>query len=143
MRIALLGLVGVFTAFTALAADDHSSVYKKDVAANVVFKTSTTANGQPIHYNHTDDPEATMLQVEIPAGKETGWHQHPVSGYAYILSGQLTVQLKDGSSSTFGPGQGFAEVISTAHNGKNLGTEPVKLVVVFTGTKSQPFTIKE
>ncbi|QLG86889.1 cupin domain-containing protein [Chitinibacter bivalviorum] len=123
-------------------AEESKEVYKKEVTATVVFKTGTTANGQPILYPTTDAPEATMLHVEIPAGKETGWHKHPVPGYAYVLNGQLTVQLKDGSSNTFRAGQGFAEVENTLHNGKNEGTEPVKLVVVFTGIVGQPFTVK-
>ncbi|WP_028449073.1 MULTISPECIES: cupin domain-containing protein [Chitinibacter] len=123
-------------------AEDGKEVYKKEVTATVVFKSGKTANGQPILYPTTDAPEATMLHVEIPVGKETGWHQHPVPGYAYILNGALTVYLKDGSSNTFRAGQGFAEVENTLHNGKNEGNEPVKLVVVFTGIAGQPVTVK-
>ncbi|WP_410499847.1 cupin domain-containing protein [Chitinibacter sp. S2-10] len=123
-------------------AEDGKEVYKKEVTATVIFKSGSTATGQPILYPNTDQPEATMLQVDIPVGKETGWHKHPVPGYAYILSGQLTVQLKDGVSNTYRAGQGFAEVQNTLHNGKNEGTEPVKLVVVFTGVAGQPITVK-
>jgi quercetin dioxygenase-like cupin family protein len=143
MLKALLLLSGACLALSAYAAEDSKEVYKKEVTATVVFKSGSTANGQPLLYPTTDQPEATMLHVEIPAGKETGWHKHPVQGYAYILAGQLTVNLKDGSSSTFRAGQGFAEVANTLHNGKNEGSEPVKLVVVFTGIAGQPFTIKE
>jgi quercetin dioxygenase-like cupin family protein len=123
-------------------AEDGKEVYKKEVTATVVFKSGTTASGQPIIYPTTEQPEATMLHVEIPAGKETGWHKHPVPGFAYILSGQLNVQLKDGSSHSYRAGQGFAEVANTLHNGVNEGSEPVKLVVVFTGIVGQPYTVK-
>lgn len=139
----LLLISSACLALSAYAADDGKEVYKKEVTATVVFKSGVTANGQAIIYPTTEQPEATMLHVEVPTGKETGWHKHPVPGYAYILSGQLTVNLKDGTSNTYRAGQGFAEVANTLHNGKNEGSEPVKLVVVFTGIAGQPFTIKE
>lgn len=139
----LMLISGLCFALNAHAAEESKEVYKKDVTATVIFKTGTTANGQAIIYPTTEQPEATMLHVEVPAGKETGWHKHPVPGYAYILSGQLTVNLKDGSSNTYRAGQGFAEVANTLHNGKNEGSEAVKLVVVFTGIAGQPFTIKD
>ncbi|WP_028456157.1 cupin domain-containing protein [Chitinilyticum litopenaei] len=137
----LLALAGMGLLLNA-HAEDGKEVYKKEVTATVVFKTGTTASGAPLLYPSVEQPEATMLHVEIPPGKETGWHKHPVPGYAYILAGQLTVQLKDGGSNVFRAGQGFAEVIDTLHNGKNEGKEPVKLVVVFTGAAAQPFTVK-
>jgi quercetin dioxygenase-like cupin family protein len=82
------------------------------------------------------------LEVEIPPGKETGWHKHPMPGYAYVLSGTLTIAIEDGQHFQFEAGKAFVEVIHTLHNGKNLGTEPVKLVVFFPGEAGRPFTIR-
>lgn len=134
----LLAACGLANA--ALAADE--AAYKADVSARVVFQSGQSAMGQPLLYEASDKPQATMLQVTIPPGKETGWHKHPVQGYGYILSGQLTVSTRDGRENTFKAGQGFAEVVNLEHNGRNTGTEPVVLVVVFTGNVGQPFVIK-
>jgi quercetin dioxygenase-like cupin family protein len=84
----------------------------------------------------------TALEVEIAPGKETGWHKHPVPGYAYVLSGILTIEMEDGQHFQFEAGKALVEVIHTPHNGKNLGTEPVRLVVFFIGEAGKPFTMR-
>jgi len=37
----------------------------------------------------------------------------------------------------------LAEVINTLHNGRNLGSTPVKLVVFYAGVVGQKLTVKE
>jgi hypothetical protein len=32
--------------------------------------------------------------------------------------------------------------VNTLHNGKNLGTEPVEILVFFSGEKGKPLTVK-
>jgi quercetin dioxygenase-like cupin family protein len=39
-------------------------------------------------------------------------------------------------------GQAFIEVIDAAHNGKNLGGEPVKILVFFSGERDQRYTVR-
>ncbi|WP_051711399.1 cupin domain-containing protein [Andreprevotia chitinilytica] len=116
--------------------------YNQAVVAVPVLKTTTTSIGQPIQYPATVKPEVTSLRVDIPPGKETGWHTHPVPGFAYVLAGTLTIELEGGKQLQFNAGQGFAEVVNTLHNGKNLGTEPVKLLVTFAGESGSPFAVK-
>jgi len=48
-----------------------------------------------------DDPEVTVMTVELSPGTETGWHTHPVLVYAYILSGSLTVEVEGKNTSIF------------------------------------------
>ena len=57
-------------------------------------KTSVTGNGQKITYPLTDKAEVTAMIVDLPPGAETGWHKHPVPVYAYVISGNLTVELE-------------------------------------------------
>jgi quercetin dioxygenase-like cupin family protein len=84
-----------------------------------------------------------MYTVELPPGTETGWHQHPVPGYAYVMQGTLSLEIEGGKQLQFSAGQGFAETLNTLHNGRNLGKEPVKLLVTFTGEAGKPFAIKK
>jgi hypothetical protein len=37
----------------------------------------------------------------------------------------------------------LAEVINTWHNGRNMGPDPVKLVVFYAGVAGQPLTRRE
>ncbi len=117
--------------------------YTGNIAVRVLLKTDTTSIGASIRYPDIENPEVTAIEVTIPPGAETGWHRHPVPGYGYILSGELTLETASGKTFVLGPGRAFAEVVDEAHNGRNLGKDPVKLVAFFTGEKGKAFTIKE
>jgi hypothetical protein len=39
------------------------------------------------------------------------------------------------------PGEALAEVIATAHNGRNVGATPVKLVVFYAGAVDKKLTV--
>lgn len=118
-----------------------SEGYKKQIKVQLLLASSTTVAGQPIVYPKTDKPEVRAVLVEIPPGAETGWHKHPFPCYAYILSGSLSVELEDGTVHNLTAGQALAETVNIAHNGKNTGSEPVKLVMFVTGETGNPFTV--
>ena len=103
-----------------------------DVTASVILKTDTSWDGKPIIYPE-GKPEITGLIIEIAPGGETGWHSHPVSSFGLVLEGELEVQLKSGSLKRLKAGEALVEVINTSHNGRNLGSVPVKLVVFYAG----------
>ncbi|MEI8343125.1 MAG: cupin domain-containing protein [Verrucomicrobiota bacterium] len=125
-----------------LRAEPSPVEYNRTVHATPLLSATTTASGQPIEYPKTDKPQVTMLLVEIPPGAETGWHKHPVPCYAYILSGSVMVELENGKSYSFHAGQAFAETVNTLHNGKNTGTEPVKIVMTAIGEEKEPIVIR-
>ncbi|AFY75154.1 hypothetical protein Syn7502_03288 [Synechococcus sp. PCC 7502] len=120
---------------------EYKSDYKQDIKVTQLLKTQTTSIGQPINFATINKPEVTAVKVEIPPGKETGWHKHPHPGYAYIIQGTLTLELERNQKFTFKPGSTFVEVVGTLHNGKNLGNEPVILIAFFTAEAGQPFAI--
>ncbi len=117
-------------------------VYLPQVRVQPILRTTTTAAGQPIEYPRTDHPEVSALLVTLPPGAETGWHRHPYPCYAYLLSGELTVELETGASHHYKTGDAIAETVNLLHNGKNTGSDPVKLILFVTGEKNQPFTIR-
>jgi len=121
----------------AIAAD-----YSSGVIAKVLQKTSVTGNGQKITYPLTDKAEVTAMSVDLAPGAETGWHQHPVPVYAYVVAGNLSVELEDGKQLNFKSGDAIIEVVNTLHNGKNKGVEPVKLAVFYLGAEGVPNVIK-
>ena len=143
-RAGKIGLLAtLLVALPHLGRAEPASVdYGKAIVVQSLLQTGTTASGQPIVYPKTDAPEVRMLLVEIPPGTETGWHRHPMPCYAYVLSGSVTVELENGKSYTFHAGEGFAETVGTLHNGKNTGTEPVKIVMTVTGEKCVPTTVR-
>ena len=131
-------LIGIFL----LTVPSISADYNPTVTANVLKKTSVTGNGEKIIYPKTDNAEVTAMSVELAAGAETGWHKHPVPVYAYVVSGNLSVELEDGENFSYGEGDAIIEVVNTLHNGKNKGPDPVKLAVFYIGAKGVPNVIK-
>lgn len=71
--------------------------------------------------------------VLAPDGGTTGWHYHPGPVLAVINSGELTRVFTDLSVETVGAGRCFVESggAEHAHNGTNLGSEPVVMYAVF------------
>lgn len=138
IRTACLCLIGLFLIVPSAFAADYSS----GVTAKVLKKTSVTGNGQKIAYPLTDRAEVTAMTVDLAPGAETGWHKHPVPVYAYVISGNLSVELEDGKQLSFGAGEAVVEVVNALHNGRNRGTEPVKLAVFYLGVEGMPNVIK-
>jgi quercetin dioxygenase-like cupin family protein len=127
----------VFGAPHLAAAGDYAS----GVEASLILKTTTTTGHYPAKYLNTDNPEITVMKVEIEPGAETGWHSHPVPLYAYVLEGNLTVEVKGGKTYQFAAGDAIVEFVNVPHNGKNLGTVPVVLVAFYTGAIGMPNTV--
>ncbi len=111
------------------------------VKATPLLKTTTGWNGQLLAYP-AGQAEVTGLLVEIAPGAETGWHEHSVPSFGLLLEGELEVTLKDGQVKHLHAGEAFAEVVNTPHNGRNVGPEPVRIVVFYTGAAGQSLTRK-
>lgn len=135
-------LVLFFALLLAAVPAIHSSDYLSQVKSQKILVTTTTSNGQPVHYLQTDKPEVTAMTVEIPPGAETGWHMHHEPVYAYVLAGHMEVDLAEGTKLNFKQGDAIVEVQNTAHNGRNIGTETVRLAVFYTGEAGQPNVIR-
>ncbi len=116
--------------------------YNRGVSATVIKRTHVTGNGRKIVYPVTDKAEVTVMTVDIAAGSETGWHSHPIPVYAYVLTGTLDVVLEDGRVMTFRGGDAIVEVVDTLHNGRNRGSETVRLAVFYTGMEGKPNVVK-
>jgi quercetin dioxygenase-like cupin family protein len=135
MRLHFLALAAVLAWAGPASALDNSA----SVKVTPLLKTSTSWDGKPLVYPQ-GQAEVTALIVEIAAGGETGWHEHSVPSFAYVLEGTLEVTQGDGKTRQLHVGDTLPEVVQTLHNGRALGDKPVKLFVLYTGTVNQPLT---
>jgi quercetin dioxygenase-like cupin family protein len=134
-----------FAAFAVLAlcvGASFGDAYASGVKVRVLQRADTNAVGQSVDYPEVDSAEVSAIEVEIPPGGETGWHTHPFPGYAYLLAGELTLELEDGRALHFKAGDTVLESVGLRHNGRNTGKGPVKLVAFFTGAKGRSFSEK-
>jgi quercetin dioxygenase-like cupin family protein len=139
--IAGLLLVYAMVGQNALLARTGAEAYDQSVQVVPLLQTDKTSIGQPITYPDTDEPEVTIVKVIIPPGAATGWHKHPLHGYAVILQGELNVKRRDGESTIYRAGDAFAEMIDVMHYGENSGDESVELIMFITGKRGAPFSV--
>jgi len=134
----------VFPVILALVfqSDAFSLEQAASVQVSTVLKAETSWDGKPIVYPE-GKPEITGMLIEIAPGGETGWHLHPVPSFGMVLEGELEVQLKNGAVKRLKPGEALAEVVNTLHNGRTIGSVPVKIVVFYAGTVGQKLSVKE
>lgn len=111
------------------------------VKVTPLVKTTSSWNGAPVIYPQ-GQAEITGMLIEIAAGAQTGWHGHPVPSFAVVLEGTLEVELRDGRKKRAGPGEALIEVVDTLHNGRNVGAQPVKLIVFYAGASGKTLTFK-
>jgi quercetin dioxygenase-like cupin family protein len=135
-RTLAICVVAAVLPFAALAIEPSQTV-----KVTPLLKTTTSWNGAPIKYPQ-GQAEISSLLVEIAPGGETTWHEHPVPSFGYLLEGTVEVSLADGRKKVLKAGEALAEVIATAHNGRNIGKTPIKLVVFYAGAvDKQPLSV--
>ena len=106
-----------------------------------ILQTSTTFTEQPIRFPQGDN-QLVAVMAEVAPGGQVGRHMHPNPLFVYILEGDLTIEMEGHGSHTFRSGDGLAEVVNTWHNGRNLGTTPVKFLIVFAAQSGTPTIIR-
>ncbi len=111
--------------------------YQGAVVATVVLKTTKTAAGQPVAYPSGGPAEVTAATVTIAPGAETGWHTHEVPVYVWVVAGTVQVEYDGAAAVTVKAGEPLVEAVGIAHNGRNVGREPVKLLVFYTGIEGK------
>jgi len=131
----------LLTVALALPTGAESEAYSRSVAAKPLLRTARTSAGAPLSFPGPGG-EVAGLEVTIPAGSSTGWHVHDHSGFAYVLSGSLRVKLSDSTSRVYKPGEAFAEVVGTLHEGTALGSDDVRLVAFFLADSGKPVSRK-
>lgn len=131
------GLISV----VVVAQESASNAYRRDVRVTPLLKTQADYAGRLIAYPTEGAPEVTAVLVEIPAQSQTGWHQHPVPCFAFILEGELQLHLDDGVVKNFRAGEALAEVVDKLHNGVNVTDKSAKLVMFVMGVAGKPYAI--
>lgn len=113
------------------------SQYNKEITIEPLLKTDTTSIGQKFHYPQFKEDEVTILKITIPPGESTGWHKHEFPVFAYVLKGDMTVDLERGKPLLFPENSTFSEVIGIYHNGVNRGDKDVVLLAFYLGAKGE------
>jgi quercetin dioxygenase-like cupin family protein len=136
--VAGLALFGAAAfAWPALALDSAP----QPVVVTPLASTNVTAAGQPIVLPQKD-ARVIASQFEIAPGATLPVHKHPHARYAYVLAGNLRViNAETGESTDYKPGDFIVEMIGLWHQGTNIGTDMVRLLVIDQVEGNEPNTI--
>lgn len=132
LRIAAFMLLGLQTA--------HAQ-YNSSITVQPVLKADTNAIGQKIMYPNVPDGEVTILKITMEPGKTTGWHKHEIPVFAYVLEGEITVEIDSNKTTVYGPGSAIAETRNVYHRGINYGKVNVVLLAFYMGEKNKKLSI--
>jgi quercetin dioxygenase-like cupin family protein len=135
-RVALfLFSAPLLTSGAALAADAPTATNE------VLLKSTSSWDGTPYIRYPDGAPELTTLRITIPPRTELPWHTHPMPNVAYVLSGELTVERREGGKSkVIKAGDVLPEMVDITHRGRT-GDNPVVLIVFYAGTKGMPLSV--
>ncbi|NUT48739.1 MAG: cupin [Saccharothrix sp.] len=101
------------------------------------------ATGTILVQRTIDGTDYTLREVTIQPGGYTGWHYHDGPLHAYVKSGTLTHNKSDCSlDGIYQQGQVFSEAYGpdNVHIGRNLGTTPLVLEVLYVLPAGSPLS---
>lgn len=131
-----LALLGCFLLAGCDTAKEQLSVESK-----VLLKSTSSWDGTPYKAYPAGQPELTVLNIKIPPNSALKWHEHPIPNVAYVVSGKLEVQTKEGGKSIhLKAGDALPEIVDMLHRGKT-GDSPVELIVFYAGTPGTPLSL--
>ena len=105
-----------------------------------LLSTGQTVLSQPIAYPTQSPAKIVSAIVTMLPGEETGWHQHDVPMFGYILEGEVTVTYAGKGTHVYRQGDALMEAIDIPHNGRNTGKIPARILAVFMGAHGVPDT---
>lgn len=105
-----------------------------------LLSTRQTILGQPIVYPTESPAKVAAAIVSMQPGEETGWHQHDVPMFGYVLEGEVTVDYGAKGTRVYRQGDALVEAIDVPHNGRNTGKGEARILSVFMGAEGVPDT---
>ncbi|MET9627705.1 cupin domain-containing protein [Lentzea sp. NPDC006480] len=90
------------------------------------------------------DKDYALREITVAPGGATGWHHHDGTLYAAVKKGVLTRTMSD-CTTTFVHHRGdtLIEEPAHVHIGRNLGTEPMVLEVLYVNPAGTPLSRDE
>ncbi|MTD94208.1 cupin domain-containing protein [Hyphomicrobium sp. xq] len=131
-------LAAVFLSAALLVAQSDRGIGRETVKP--LLDTGQTILSQPIAYPTQSPAKIVSAIVTMLPGEETGWHQHDVPMFGYILEGEVTVKYAGKGTHVYRQGDALMEAIDIPHNGRNTGKFPARILAVFMGANGVPDT---
>ena len=84
------------------------------------------------------DRHAVQVLAEFVPGGAAGRHTHPGEELGYVLEGTLELEVAGQPPRTLKAGDTFFIPAGTVHDGKNVGSGPLKVLATYIVEKGKP-----
>lgn len=89
----------------------------------------------------TGDTDYVLREITVQPGGSTGWHYHDGTLYGTVRQGTLTRTMSDCTTTfTHRAGTTLVEEPAHVHIGRNLGTTPIVLLVLYVNPAGAPLS---
>lgn len=142
LLIASVVVVALVAQPTPTISQQNSSPSQADQAGvkiETLLQTSSAWDGTRYTAYPSGQPQITVRRMTIAPHTALGWHTHAMPTMAYVLSGELTVEKKDGTRKHFSAGEAVVETVDTVHRGFT-GDQAVTLIVFYPGVQGMPLS---
>src|SRR6185437_1454861 len=85
--------------------------------------------------------EIVQVLTEIPAGVQSGWHQHPGEEVGFIVAGTVRMEIQAQPTLTLHAGDGFLIPPETPHNATDLGPETGRMLSTYIVEPGKPLAM--
>ncbi|WP_107055074.1 cupin domain-containing protein [Streptomyces aureocirculatus] len=102
--------------------------------------------GRVLHHTTVGDTDYILRRVTVPPGQATGWHHHDGPLHAVVREGTLShYAAACASDGVYGTGETVYEPPGpgNVHIGRNLGTDPLVLDVLYVLPHGAPLSRDE
>jgi quercetin dioxygenase-like cupin family protein len=125
--------------FLETGADVNTNRQADGIGIQELMRTHASWNGAAYGTYPEGVAEPVVAKITIPAHRELTWHSHPMPSFAYVLSGEITVEDDKGNKKQFAAGDVMPETVHTAHRGF-VGDQPATFIVFYARTKGMPLS---
>ena len=139
--VLVLGLTGSLSASVADTVTPTTLPNNVYPEVRTILSTGSTIIGEPIGYPAGAPALISAVEITLQPRQQTGWHTHPVPLFGYILEGELTVDYGPERQRIYRKGDALVEAMNEAHNGRNTGQSPVRILAVFIGMEGVQGTV--
>jgi quercetin dioxygenase-like cupin family protein len=129
----------ILLALAILVGTSYRAATREETGA--LLSTGKTVLGQTFSYPAGAPAKVTAAIVTMLPGEQTGWHQHDVPMFGYILEGEITVDYGAAGTRVYHKGDALMEAVDVAHDGRNTGSGNARILAVFMGADGVPNTV--
>lgn len=134
----IVGLALLATAASGCAVAEGDRL-QSEIGIETLVQSSSAWDGTPYRTYPDGQPLISVLKITIAPHTALRWHSHPMPSAAYVLSGELTLERRDGLREHFVAGEALTETVDRIHRGVT-GESSVVLIVFYAGTPARPLS---